>query len=118
MDAINPEHYKRSDHPSGVECIIITEQLSFCLGNVVKYIYRAEHKGTPGQDLRKAAWYARREAASHPVRLPVPLEVKNIARVWGSAQHLKQHEYMLCRLLYARRSDQPELLLRLADECG
>lgn len=52
-------------HPSGVECITITEWMNFCLGNAVKYIWRAGEK--PGTDkitdLRKARWYIDREIA-------------------------------------------------------
>lgn len=65
-DATNPDHYRA--HPSGVECIRITEHLGFLIGNVIKYVWRADHKGDPLGDLRKARWYldreiARREAA-------------------------------------------------------
>lgn len=58
-DAINPPHYQ--DHPSGVECIQITEHLNFCLGNAMKYIWRSGLKGDAVEDLRKAAWYLERE---------------------------------------------------------
>ena len=59
-DNINhPEHY--TAHPSGVECITITEGFSFNLGNVIKYLWRAEEKGAPIADLQKAEWYLRRE---------------------------------------------------------
>ena len=39
MSNINPNHYK--SHPSGIECIQITEHFNFCLGNAIKYIWRA-----------------------------------------------------------------------------
>lgn len=55
----NPVHY--TSHPSGVETIEITEHMNFCLGNVLKYILRAEHKGRKLEDLKKAAWYLNRE---------------------------------------------------------
>jgi len=59
-DPINhPEHYLT--HRSGVECITITEHLNFCLGNAVKYIWRADGKGDAINDLSKAAWYIDRE---------------------------------------------------------
>jgi hypothetical protein len=58
-DVNHPAHY--TDHPSGVECITITEHMSFCLGNAVKYIWRAGRKGNTIQDLRKAIWYLERE---------------------------------------------------------
>ena len=60
-DAINPPHYQ--DHPSGVECIQITEHMNFCLGNAVKYIWRAGLKNDAIEDLRKARWYIDREIA-------------------------------------------------------
>ena len=60
MDVVNhPPHY--TSHPSGVETIQITEHMGFCLGNAVKYIMRADHKGKPIEDLRKAVWYINRE---------------------------------------------------------
>lgn len=58
-DPINPPHYQKQ--PSGVECIQVTEHMTFCLGNVVKYLWRAGQKGSAVQDLEKAAWYLDRE---------------------------------------------------------
>lgn len=58
-DSVNhPKHYTK--HPSGVECIQITEHMNFNLGNAMKYIWRAEEKNGL-EDLRKAAWYINRE---------------------------------------------------------
>lgn len=54
-----PAHY--TGHPSGVECIQITEHMGFNLGNVIKYLWRADEKGRPLEDLEKAAWYLDRE---------------------------------------------------------
>jgi hypothetical protein len=60
VDMVNhPPHYKA--HPSGVECIQITEHMGFNLGNAVKYIWRADLKGDAVEDLKKAAWYVARE---------------------------------------------------------
>lgn len=59
-DPVNhPPHY--TEHPSGVECIQITEHMNFCLGNAVKYIWRAGRKDDGLQDLEKAVWYLNRE---------------------------------------------------------
>lgn len=59
-DLVNhPPHYK--NHPSGVECIQITEHMGFCLGNALKYIWRADEKGNALEDLQKAKWYIDRE---------------------------------------------------------
>ena len=60
-DIVNhPPHY--TSHPSGVECIQITEHMNFNLGNAVKYIWRAGLKtDDPVRDLEKADFYVRRE---------------------------------------------------------
>ncbi len=59
-DVVNyPAHY--TSHPSGIECIQVTEHMGFNLGNAVKYIWRADEKGNALEDLRKAAWYVQRE---------------------------------------------------------
>jgi hypothetical protein len=58
-DPINPSHYQ--NHPSGVECIQITEHMNFCRGNAIKYLWRAGEKGDEIEDLRKARWYVDRE---------------------------------------------------------
>lgn len=55
----HPSHY--TAHASGVECITITEHMSFCLGNAMKYIWRADEKGNAIEDLEKAKWYIDRE---------------------------------------------------------
>lgn len=59
-DAVNhPKHY--TAHPSGVECITITEHMGFNLGNAVKYVWRADLKNDAVEDLKKARWYIDRE---------------------------------------------------------
>ncbi len=62
-DAVNPGHYRK--HPSGIECIQVTEHMGFCLGNAIKYIWRAGLKdgNSKRQDLEKARWYLDRELA-------------------------------------------------------
>jgi len=65
-DTVNhPPHYNA--HPSGVECIQITEHMGFCLGNAIKYIWRADMKGSALEDLEKARWYLDREIAKRRV---------------------------------------------------
>jgi hypothetical protein len=60
-DPVNrPAHY--TQHPSGVECIQVTEHYNFNLGNAIKYVWRAGLKSdSPIEDLRKARWYIDRE---------------------------------------------------------
>ncbi len=75
-DMINhPPHY--ISHPSGIECITITEHMNFNTGNAVKYLWRYGLKTGPSmaatealarceqalQDLKKAQWYVAREIA-------------------------------------------------------
>ena len=56
----NPKHY--TAHPSGIECIQITEHMNFNIGNAVKYTWRAGLKtDDPITDLKKARWYLKRE---------------------------------------------------------
>lgn len=60
MDVVNhPDHYK----VGGIETIDFIEAkgLNFHLGNVVKYVVRADHKGRRLEDLKKARWYLDRE---------------------------------------------------------
>lgn len=62
-DSINhPAHYTAG----GIETIdfIEAKKLNYNLGNVVKYLTRADHKGSKLEDLRKAQWYLTREINS------------------------------------------------------
>ena len=59
-DAVNhPSHY----NTGSIEVIDAIEDwgLGFALGNAVKYIARAAHKGKMIEDLKKARWYLDRE---------------------------------------------------------
>ena len=59
-DPVNhPKHY--TSHPSGIECIQITRHMNFCLGNAIKYIWRADEKGKAIEDLDKAIFYLQEE---------------------------------------------------------
>lgn len=55
----HPTHYNRGK----IEVIdfIEDQRLGFNLGNVVKYVARAEDKGNTLEDLQKAKWYIERE---------------------------------------------------------
>lgn len=67
-DKVNhPKHY--TSHPSGCECIDITEHYDFCIGNAIKYLWRCGLKAEGGmnirdkeiEDLEKAVWYINRK---------------------------------------------------------
>lgn len=61
-DLVNhPQHY--TNHPSGIECIEVTEHMGFNLGSAIKYIWRCDLKNNAIEDLEKAAWYVQRELA-------------------------------------------------------
>lgn len=63
----NPKHY--CSHPSGIQCIQVTEHMNFNVGNAIKYLWRAGLKTEEGldaklkqiQDMEKAIWYVERE---------------------------------------------------------
>lgn len=61
---LRPDHYGGDSNPFEAIKIIEHYGLNFSLGSVIKYILR--HGKKPGEDavkdLRKAAWYANREA--------------------------------------------------------
>lgn len=62
-DPVNhPAHYK----VGGIETIdfIEAKKLNYNIGNVVKYLTRADYKGNRKQDLEKALWYLKREIES------------------------------------------------------
>jgi hypothetical protein len=57
----HPQHY--NEHPAGIECITVVEEMSFNIGNAIKYLWRAGLKPDTDsdQDLRKSIWYIERE---------------------------------------------------------
>lgn len=78
-DPTNPAHYR--SHPSGVECITVTEHLGFCRGNAIKYIWRSgERAERTIEDLRKAVWYLEREIARLERPIPYKLAGKAVAK--------------------------------------
>lgn len=58
-DAITPKHYNQFN----IQPINAIEEwdLNFNLGNVIKYVGRAGHKGDKLEDLKKAKFYLDRE---------------------------------------------------------
>lgn len=66
----HPTHYTSRD--IGYECIDIAQYQPFCTGNVIKYLWRYNGKGTPLEDLRKARWYAHK---AHMMQETVNLDI-------------------------------------------
>jgi Protein of unknwon function (DUF3310) len=69
VDLVNhPPHYTSSPAACSacghkIECIDIARHMGFSLGNALKYIWRADLKGSAIEDLRKAVWYINDEIA-------------------------------------------------------
>ena len=57
----HPQHYGGKNNPYEAIKVIEAWNLSFCLGNTVKYIARAGKKDDTIQELEKALWYLNRE---------------------------------------------------------
>lgn len=88
----HPSHYnmggpKCEDGTTQYEAIKVIEDwgLGFKLGNALKYILRAPHKGTEQQDLAKARWYLVRalsheEGSDEPERTMLP---QVVAEAWN-----------------------------------
>lgn len=65
-DAVNhPRHYtcleafvrcRKCDTLNVIECIDVTRNMDFAIGNAMKYLWRYKHKNGL-EDLRKAVWY-------------------------------------------------------------
>ena len=55
----HPSHYNQGEYE--VIDVINDWKLNFNLGNAVKYLARAGHKGNIIEDLKKAKWYIDRE---------------------------------------------------------
>jgi hypothetical protein len=72
-DKINPDYYNGRD----VMEIINRYELSFCLGNVVKYVLRSKNK--EGKiDLKKALWYLEEEIMQWQIKEDLEEEIKNV----------------------------------------
>jgi hypothetical protein len=58
LNVDHPKHYNEGN----IEAINIIEAwgLNFSVGNVIKYMLRAPHKGEQLEDLEKAKWYLER----------------------------------------------------------
>lgn len=113
----HPSHYQ---HPSGVEAIDICEHLGFNLGNAYKYLARAGKKGDRAEDLRKAAWYLRRQADREDFVDHLPPDLPSLARI-NAARVLKvgydgsAHRLMLNAIVSG--SISAGMMLCIADEC-
>lgn len=112
LDMVNhPPHY--NGHPSGVECIEVTERLPFNLGNAFKYVFRYRTKNGH-EDLQKAHWYLRREL-NRAERGGIGIGDLQAAN--ALAGRIATHEaYPLGACLVAIASDEPQEALHWLDQ--
>lgn len=109
IDNVNhPLHYTRYKF----EVIELTENMTFCLGNAVKYILRAPFKGREIEDLNKSLWYVKRELdldqlVSHGM---------NSAFDWFFEQNDIPHEHILKSLMLAHVTGEKKYLIRARNE--
>lgn len=74
-DPVNhPHHYGGADNPFEAIKVIEAWGLGFNLGNTVKYISRAEHKGAALEDIKKARWYLDHEIVRREGALRAPTD--------------------------------------------
>lgn len=120
-DLVNhPKHY--TSHPSGVECIQITEHMNFCLGNALKYIWRADEKGLTIEDLEKAIWYINREIQRRkptmasvldgsPVQWVIDIKKESSGNYKWSGPPNADHHIKMFDMLVRIRDDGPDNVL-------
>lgn len=82
-DNVNhPKHYNSSpficECGRRIECIDVTRHMNFNIGNVIKYLWRAQFKNGL-EDLRKAQWYL-----NDAVKTAEESERKNYDLTFGS----------------------------------
>jgi len=98
---VHPGHYnacgeKGDDGSVEYEPIKVIESWGlgwgFCMGNALKYILRAPHKGSERADLEKALWYLDRAAASgmaeQPIRGDNACEAFEVVEAWDLGDEL------------------------------
>ncbi|MDU2421277.1 MAG: DUF3310 domain-containing protein [Bifidobacterium scardovii] len=109
-DPVNsPKHYTDS-HP-GMECIELTADTSFCLGNCCKYLWRYHSKGRPLEDLEKAHWYLARliERGEH-IRLTQDQRIILNALGEQAANHIEANLWL------SIKTSRPDTALRNLDK--
>lgn len=85
FDPVNkPKHYNSSpavcDCGRPIECIDVTRHMTFNIGNVVKYIWRAGLKGSLIEDLKKARWYLDDEIKKHEGEKPLAMTMRDLVQ--------------------------------------
>ena len=88
-DMVNhPPHYSALFETKDIECIAVTRQLDFDLGNAFKYLHRLYRKGDKAkawEDFKKANWYLEDWISNH-----VPTEPIEISLSFDGLPHPKK----------------------------
>jgi len=95
----HPPHYGGGDNDYEVIKVIESWQLGFCLGNALKYLYRAGRKDPKCEieDLKKALWYMKRRLEEHHQWLVPQVQLQRcdmffyapdkVSRAWELDEH-------------------------------
>ena len=106
FDPVNkPSHYAEGRQFETIE-VIEDWQLSYRLGNCVKYISRAGRKGDRKQDLEKALWYLQREieAIDKPSQyVPFETSYEDVLEYYGQSVDLDEAWAASCSACPLRR---------------
>lgn len=92
MDPVNhPSHYTSDRFP--FECIELTAYMDFCMGNMVKYVWRHLDKGKPVEDLEKARFYLNHEIETVKPETIWPLPRNATAELYALADPGNRYDY-------------------------
>lgn len=115
-DKVNhPDHYVYG----GIETIdfINAKELGYELGNVVKYVSRAEHKGEPLEDLKKAQWYLNHKIEiiekeiSEAKAAALKLASTSFAEAYGTPEGKREEAIETLKICEERLIGKPAVIL-------
>jgi hypothetical protein len=123
QDPVNhPSHY--TSHPSGVECIVVVEHMTFNVGNAVKYLWRAGLKGAAPQSRtsrRRAGTStarssdSRKEAANREGAGP---RIRDLVESWGSDERIIEAARMSTQKGFEGWGPKPETARPATRSCS
>lgn len=110
-DPIHPPHYRGDGIP--FDCIAVVRDLSFDVGNAVKYLWRADMKNGR-EDIEKARWYLK-DAIKWGVPFYIgPTPMQHNARCATLVRH--QTDPLRRKFFQALRAQQPQWMLDAVNE--
>lgn len=111
-DPIRPKHYK-GDSSIPFDCITVVRDLSFDVGNAVKYLWRTEMKNGR-EDLEKAKWYLEDAVKwNDPFYIghtPMQFNARCAALIRAQTDPLRR------KFFQALRAKQPQWMLQAVNE--